>query len=151
MRYGLVLSFCWLLAGCDRSAPSPALPTEGPQPGGSVLASRDAAEVTRIEVSLDWDEEKHQPGGNCLVAPSDHANVLALFAGGVVDPNPARWEVLGGIDIEYRGGRRLYVNWFRVGKKGAYKIGETYYRGSSDGAFLEVFKSCGRSRKPVSP
>jgi hypothetical protein len=110
----------------------------GPARGGR-LPSTDPAAVAAMEAEMETHEFTLD---RFAVDPADYERILRLFEGGTVDQGPrAAWVHLGFIRIKYKDGQRSVVHLFRTFREeGAYYIGDTRYRGSTDEAIITAIK-----------
>lgn len=85
-----------------------------------------------------------------VVAAADYAEILKLFDDGIVDRHPAKWVVIGQIEITYKDGQTCSIVLFlSQSGPGAYRIGETYYRGATDELFRSTIRKCRERAKTV--
>lgn len=151
-----------LMLGCGANATKPAEDGGGgavaaAKPGqdgkdadrtGSSLAlpSIDPDAVAQMDVEL----YSRDPTIRFIVDPADYGKVLRLFREGTVERRPMDWKVLGAIGITYKKGGTTVVSLFGTyGGPGAYKVGETYYRGSTDKEFVQALRECQERSKPA--
>jgi hypothetical protein len=115
-----------------------------------VLLKRDsthdisAAEVASITVTMD---NRPDGGGDekFIAATIDHGRLLALIQGGTIDPNPQKWQGLGVMDIALAKGEKIPISLFWTAEgPAAWRIGNTYYRGSTDAEMIRVISECAR-------
>jgi len=122
-----ILVLCFLMVGCTAQN----------------LPSTKVTDVKEIIARLDEDDDPNWRGKPFVVAPQDHEAILALFRNGTVDSSPMKRYPLGRIEIDYKDGHQTGIALFWTGAtKGAYKIGNKYYRGGSDGQFMSTLKAC---------
>jgi hypothetical protein len=69
----------------------------------------------------------------------DHfAQIIDALKPNRADPHPARWEVLGSLNIETPSGRTGILLFYVDDEKLAFKIGDTYYLGGSKSKLEEA-------------
>ena len=77
------------------------------------------------------------------VTPSDYGKILVLFADRQRDGRPSARRGLGHIDVKTTDGRTIDIELYSTGAgPGAYRIGDIYYRGSTDAEIIAVLKEC---------
>ncbi len=113
----------------------------------SLVSRRTSSVSSRGDVSAIESGDTTDP---VIVDPADYGKVLRLFREATVDRLPMDWKVLGEIWIKYKDGGTSSVWLFRTyDGAGAYKIGETCYRGATDKEFIEILKACQERPKPA--
>lgn len=105
----------------------------------SPIPSTDPARVSKIEAKL---RTQSRSIDRFEVDASDYEKVLALFRQGTIEKEPARWMSLADIWITYTDGRTCGIWVFDAHELGAYKIGETYYRGATTELFERTIIEC---------
>jgi len=87
-----------------------------------------------------------------VVPTGQYRRVLPLFEDRERDPAPAKWQVLGLVRIRVDLGGETCVHLFWTGKcAGAFRIGDVYYRGSTDAEIISVLVDCHGSGQPDAP
>lgn len=77
-----------------------------------------------------------------LIPKSHYANILSLFSDAEPDSSPAKWQVLGSVEIESKH-RAMSISLFWTGAtSGAFRTSERrYFRGSSDSAIIHAIEN----------
>ena len=126
MRKFLFLACVLLPCGCSRERQS--------------ITDLTAADVISVEVVVHNRPDNGPDLGPFLASADDHERVLALLRGASEDRRPSKWQTLGWLKIVTRAGENFTVwLYWTGGKAGAYKIGNTYFRGGSDAEFIRVW------------
>jgi len=124
VRHLLVFLVCLILLNCKRAV------TYSPPEGLKVLA---------INASLP------DPAGTHNYIEFDvpvkfHKDILELLTGAKEDNNPSKWEVYGGLTIQYPHKIDEVGLYSTHQKLGAFDINRTYYRGASDKQFIDLLQ-----------
>jgi hypothetical protein len=78
-----------------------------------------------------------------VAATADHGRLLALIQGGTVEPAPLKWQFLGVMDFVQMNGSKMRVDMYWTGRgTAAWRIGHSYYRGSTDAEMIRVIADC---------
>ena len=124
-----VVGFLVLLGGCGGGPQS----VEGLTPD----------EVASVEVFFGNLPDNRPDTGSFQADPEDFDLLLGLRRGGTPDPQPAKWQGLGYLQIRTRFGKEVEAYLYQTRRAGgAYRIGRTYYRGGSDEDFIRVLLEC---------
>jgi hypothetical protein len=96
-------------------------------------------DIISVEVFVENRPDKGSDIGPFMAIPDDYTSVLALFQGGSVDRLPPKWQSMGWIKLRMRSGEHHDIGLFWTGEPtGAYRIDDTYYRGSTDKKLVNV-------------
>ncbi len=114
--------------------------------GGAAFVAPDESEVSKI-IAYDWDSAG--PDGRppeTTLPKAKHAELLQLLDGARRDRTPAKWEVLGRVEITTDDGL-VEVNLFSTSKEvGAFRSGGKYYRGGSTAGFQRILDLADKPR-----
>lgn len=128
MRIALIISMCLVLAGCAKQI-SHTLPTSN--------------DISEMQGQLYNRPDSGPNIGTFSIANQDYDKVLALFDDKTLDRSPSEWQVLGTITIKPFSSDELCIYLFWTNEtKGAFRIGKTYYRGSTDKEIIKVLSDC---------
>jgi hypothetical protein len=133
MKKSILVILCIVLIGCNGSH-SVSLPT-----AENIYSMRGA--ITNSS------HERGPYSGPIIeefeIPAEDYRRVLDLLASGKIDKSPARWQALGYVKIMTSSSSEIAVLLFSTGGgKGAFRIGDTYYRGSKDYEIVQVLLDC---------
>jgi hypothetical protein len=100
-----------------------------------------AEEVQVMTASLD-NSPKHLPNLPPFTVPANHIpKVLAALQPAQKDPQAAKWQVLGYLEITTTDGGITAINlYWTNGEKGAFSTGQTYFRGGTDQAIEDAIR-----------
>ncbi len=108
-----------------------------------------AADVQRVTVQTDfkpgtWHDRFAEPASRPIrfAVPREYIpRLLGLLAQGGADPNAAKWMIMADIRFTPRTGRGFTFDinlYFGDGKRAAFKVRETYFRGATDADFEQL-------------
>lgn len=103
--------------------------------------------ITSMSASMWCNQESGPYSGPSIdefdVSKEDYRKILDLFSCAKIDNNPCRWQGLGYVKIKTTSSSEIGIGLFWTGwGKGAFRIGDTYYRGSKDDEIVQVIIDC---------
>jgi hypothetical protein len=83
------------------------------------------------------DEDRFQ------INPNDYPRFLDAFKGASIDAEPAKWQERAQISLQLKSGKSVFIGLYLTHQQaGAFRIGKTYYRGSTDENLHRMIMEC---------